>query len=218
MGDNSDDDVLEISRDEYVHKVDEALRKDYGFFFSHEERNVDQQQDAIAMKERVGETIKAKQHEFDCTSKGIIDEGSQSLKNDKLTNLVIIKVKENIRSAGSSKTKKRMHGNKSRKPTIHEDPEFLNFTRKGEYRLRLPVGVSNRAGFSKKRHTLKFENLQGQVTVYEVKSEKNGSALRYSVINWPLFMTENNLNDGDMLDFTYLTSKKTVILKNVRYV
>ncbi|KAJ0803434.1 putative transcription factor B3-Domain family [Helianthus annuus] len=164
MGENSDDDVLEISRDDYVHKVDEALRKDYGFFFSHEERDVDQ-------------------------------------------------VKENISSSGSSKTKKRLHGNKSRKPTIHEDPEVLNFTRKGEYRLRLPVGVSNRAGFSKKLHTLKFENLQGQVTVYEVKREKNGRAVRYSVINWPLFMTENNLNDGDMLDFTYLTSKKTVILK-----
>ncbi|KAF5820765.1 putative transcription factor B3-Domain family [Helianthus annuus] len=207
MGENSDDDVLEISRDDYVHKVDEALRKDYGFFFSHEERDVDQ--DAIAMKERVGETIKAKQHDFDCTSKGTIDEGCQSLKND---------VKENISSSGSSKTKKRLHGNKSRKPTIHEDPEVLNFTRKGEYRLRLPVGVSNRAGFSKKLHTLKFENLQGQVTVYEVKREKNGRAVRYSVINWPLFMTENNLNDGDMLDFTYLTSKKTVILKKVRYV
>ncbi|MFS7914379.1 hypothetical protein Hanom_Chr02g00152681 [Helianthus anomalus] len=42
MGDNSDDEVLEISRDQFVHKVDEALRKDYGFFFSHEEPNVHQ--------------------------------------------------------------------------------------------------------------------------------------------------------------------------------
>ncbi|MFS7987581.1 hypothetical protein Hanom_Chr11g01024641 [Helianthus anomalus] len=158
MGDNSDDDVLEISRDEYVHKVDEDL--------------CIQQQDAITMKEGVGETSKAKQHDVDCTSKGIIAEGSQSLKNDKLTNLVIIKVKENIRSVGSSKSKNPLHGNKSRKPTIPEDPEFLNFTRKGEYRLRLPVGVSNRAGFTKKLHTLKFENLQGQVSIYEVKPEK----------------------------------------------
>ncbi|MFS7954041.1 hypothetical protein Hanom_Chr07g00625661 [Helianthus anomalus] len=40
MRDNSDDEVLEISRDQFVHKVDEALRKEYGFFFSHEEPNV----------------------------------------------------------------------------------------------------------------------------------------------------------------------------------
>ncbi|KAJ0739595.1 hypothetical protein HanOQP8_Chr06g0207491 [Helianthus annuus] len=40
MGDNSDDEVLEISRDQFVHKVDEALRKDYGFFYSNEEPNV----------------------------------------------------------------------------------------------------------------------------------------------------------------------------------
>ncbi|KAM0041544.1 hypothetical protein Hdeb2414_s0011g00367541 [Helianthus debilis subsp. tardiflorus] len=37
MGDNSVDEVLEISRDQFVQKVDEALRQDYGFFFSHEE-------------------------------------------------------------------------------------------------------------------------------------------------------------------------------------
>ncbi|MFS7920552.1 hypothetical protein Hanom_Chr03g00226211 [Helianthus anomalus] len=61
MGDNSDDEVLEISRDQFVHKVDEALRKDYGFFFSHEEPNVHQdlciqQEDAITIKEGVGKT------------------------------------------------------------------------------------------------------------------------------------------------------------------
>ncbi|MFS8014632.1 hypothetical protein Hanom_Chr15g01346781 [Helianthus anomalus] len=37
---------------------------------------------------------------------------------------------------------------------------------------RLPVGVSNRAGFTKKLHTLKIENMQGQVSTYEVKPEK----------------------------------------------
>ncbi|KAM0040222.1 hypothetical protein Hdeb2414_s0012g00391281 [Helianthus debilis subsp. tardiflorus] len=42
MGDNSDDEVLEISRDQFVQKVDEALLKDYGFFFSHEVPNVHQ--------------------------------------------------------------------------------------------------------------------------------------------------------------------------------
>ncbi|KAJ0818594.1 hypothetical protein HanPI659440_Chr00c01g0704261 [Helianthus annuus] len=42
MGDNSNDEVLEISRDQFVQKVDAALRKDYGFFFSHEVPNVHQ--------------------------------------------------------------------------------------------------------------------------------------------------------------------------------
>ncbi|KAM0054381.1 hypothetical protein Hdeb2414_s0006g00194271 [Helianthus debilis subsp. tardiflorus] len=179
MGENSDDEVLEISRDQFVHKVDKALHKDYGFFFSHEEPNVHQdicipQQDAITMKEGVGNTSKGKQHDVECTSKGFISEGSQSLTKD---------VKENIRSVGSSKYKKRLHGDNCRQHTIPEDPEVLNFTCKGEYRLRLPVGVSNRAGFTKKLHTLKIENLHGQVSTYELKPEKNGSALRYSVIN-----------------------------------
>ncbi|XP_035841272.1 uncharacterized protein LOC118488167 [Helianthus annuus] len=213
MGDNSDDEVLEISRDQFVQKVDEALRKDYGFFFKHEEPNVPQdscipQEDTITM-EGSGNTSKVKQHDVQSTSKAFISEGSQSHTED---------AKENIRSVGSSKYKKRLHGDNRGQHTIPEDPEVLNFTRKGEYRLRLPVGVSNRAGFTKKLHTLKIENMQGQVSTYEVKREKNGSALRYSVIDWPVFMAENNLNDGDMLDFTYVTSKKTVILKNVRHV
>ncbi|MFS7931942.1 hypothetical protein Hanom_Chr04g00361911 [Helianthus anomalus] len=76
MGDNSDDEVLEISRDQF------ALRKDYGFFFSHEVPNVHQQEDGITMNEGVGKTSKGKEHDVDCTSKGIIAEGSQSLKKD----------------------------------------------------------------------------------------------------------------------------------------
>uniref|UniRef100_A0A1Y3BXH1 Uncharacterized protein n=1 Tax=Helianthus annuus TaxID=4232 RepID=A0A1Y3BXH1_HELAN len=42
MADHSDDEVIEISRDQFVQTVDEALRKEYGFFFSHEEPNVPQ--------------------------------------------------------------------------------------------------------------------------------------------------------------------------------
>ncbi|KAF5817452.1 putative transcription factor B3-Domain family [Helianthus annuus] len=212
MGDNSDDEVVEVSRDEYLHKLDEAIRKDYGFMFSHEEPNVHQdlcieEHNAITMKEGLGEPSNVKQHDVYCTSKGVIAEGSPSLTKD---------VKKNVSSIGTSKSKKRLPAKKSGKHTIPEDPEFCNFTRRGKYRLRLPVMVSKRAGFTKNLHTLKFENLQGQVSIYEVKPEKNGSASRYSVINWPIYMAENNLNDGVMLDFTYVTSKKTVILKNVR--
>ncbi|MFS7928629.1 hypothetical protein Hanom_Chr04g00323001 [Helianthus anomalus] len=92
MGDNSDDEVLEISRDQFVEKVDEALRKDYGFFFSHEVPNVHQdlliqQEDGINMKEGFGKTSKGKEHGVDCTSKGIIAEGSQSLKKDVSTEI-----------------------------------------------------------------------------------------------------------------------------------
>ncbi|XP_035836273.1 uncharacterized protein LOC118484348 [Helianthus annuus] len=168
MGDNSDDEVLEISRDQFVQKVDEALRQDYGFFFSHEEPNDHQdicipQEDAITMKEGVGNTSKGKLHDVECTSKGFISEGSQYLTKD---------VKESIRSVGSSKSKKRLHGENCGQHTVPEDPAVLNFTRKGEYRLRLPVGVSKRAGFTKKLHTLKIENMQGQVSTYEVKREK----------------------------------------------
>ncbi|KAJ0809147.1 putative transcription factor B3-Domain family [Helianthus annuus] len=192
MGDNSDDDVVEVSRDEYLHKLDEDL--------------CIQDQNAITIKDGLGEPSNVKQHDV-CISNGVIDEVSPSLTRD---------VKKNVSYIGTSKSKKRLPAKKCGKHTIPEDPEFCNFTRKGEYRLRLPVLVSKRAGFTKKLHTLKFENLQGQVSLYEVKPEKNGSASRYSVINWPIFMAENNLDDGVMLDFTYVTSKKTVILKNVR--
>ncbi|KAF5773766.1 hypothetical protein HanRHA438_Chr13g0603031 [Helianthus annuus] len=178
MGDNSDDEVVEVSRDEFFHKLDEDL--------------CIQEQNAITIKEGLGEPSNVKQHDVYCTSKGVIAEGSQSLTKD---------VKKNVRSVGTSKSKKRLPG----KHNIPEDPEFCNFTRRGEYRLRLPALVSKRAGFTKKLHTLKFENLQGQVSIYEVKPEKNGSASRYSVINWPIFMAENNLNDGVMLYFTYVT-------------
>ncbi|MFS8022084.1 hypothetical protein Hanom_Chr16g01435361 [Helianthus anomalus] len=206
MGDNSDDEVVEVSRDQFFHKLDEALHKDYGFMFSHEEPNVHQdlciqEQNAITIKEGLGEPSNGKQHDVDCNSKGVIAEGSPSLTKD---------VKKNVSSVGTSKSKKRLPGKKSVKHTIPEDPEFSS-----------SGPVSKRAGFTKKLHTLKFENLQGQVSIYEVKPEKNGSASRYSVINiiWPIFMAENNLNDGVMLDFTYVTSKKkTVILKNVRSV
>ncbi|MFS8026176.1 putative DNA-binding pseudobarrel domain superfamily [Helianthus anomalus] len=81
---------------------------------------------------------------------------------------------------------------------------------------RLPVEVANRAGFKKKRHSLKVQNLEGNVVVYIAKTEKNGSANRYSVENWQKFMDDNNFIDGMMLDFTFLTSKNTIILKNVR--
>ncbi|MFS7984355.1 hypothetical protein Hanom_Chr11g00985531 [Helianthus anomalus] len=168
MGDNSDDEVLEVSRDQFVHKLDEDL--------------CIQEQNAITINEGLGEPSKGKQLDVDCTSKGFIAEGSPSLTKD---------VKKNVSSVGTSKSKKRLPGKKSEKYTIPEDPEFCTLH-------RLPVLVTNRVGFTKKLHTLKFENLQWQVSIYEVKPEKNGSALRYSVINWPRFMAENNLNDGIM--------------------
>ncbi|KAM0056974.1 hypothetical protein Hdeb2414_s0006g00224821 [Helianthus debilis subsp. tardiflorus] len=93
MGDNSDDEVVEVSRDEYLHKLDEAIRKDYGFMFSHEEPNVHQdlciqEQNAITIKEGLGEPSNVKQHDVYCTSKGVIAGGSPSLTKDRLPVLV----------------------------------------------------------------------------------------------------------------------------------
>ncbi|MFS8011598.1 putative transcription factor B3-Domain family [Helianthus anomalus] len=105
---------------------------------------------------------------------------------------------------------------KVQKGNVNTDSEFFDFTRKGEYRLRLPVEVANRAGFKKKRHSLNVQNLEGEVVVYTAKIEKNGTANRYSVENWQKFMDDNKLIDGMMLDFTFVTSKNTIILKTVR--
>ncbi|MFS7925511.1 hypothetical protein Hanom_Chr04g00285921 [Helianthus anomalus] len=86
MADHSDDEVIEISRDQFVQTVDAALRKEYGFFFSNEEPNVPQdscipQKDTITI-EGSGNTSKVKQHEVQCTSKAFISEGSQSHTED----------------------------------------------------------------------------------------------------------------------------------------
>ncbi|MFS7904638.1 hypothetical protein Hanom_Chr01g00038481 [Helianthus anomalus] len=117
-------------------------------------------------------------------------------------------VKQNVPSVGTSRLKKHSLAKKGQTGNVFVDAEFFDFTRKGEYRLCLPVEVANRAGFTKKIHSLKVQNLEGHV-VYTAKTEKNGCAKRYSVENCRQFMVDNNLIDAVMLEFTFVTSKKT---------
>ncbi|MFS8001665.1 hypothetical protein Hanom_Chr13g01192981 [Helianthus anomalus] len=58
------------------------------------------------------------------------------------------------------------------------DAEFFNFIRKGDYRLRLPIGVVNRAGMSDSLQPLSVQNMTGDDEVYETKTELNGGTLR----------------------------------------
>ncbi|KAJ0879313.1 putative transcription factor B3-Domain family [Helianthus annuus] len=124
-------------------------------------------------------------------------------------------VKQNVPSVGTSSLKKYIIPKKGQTWNFPVDAKNFDFTRKGEYRLRLPVEVANRAGFTKKKHSLKVQNLEGHV-VYTAKTEKIGCAKRYSVDNWQKFMADNNLINGVMLDFTFVTSKNTIILRKVR--
>ncbi|MFS7910068.1 hypothetical protein Hanom_Chr02g00101951 [Helianthus anomalus] len=56
------------------------------------------------------------------------------------------------------------------------DAEFFNFSRKGDYRLCLPVEVVNRAGLSDNLQPLSVQNMIGDVEVYETKTELNSGA------------------------------------------
>ncbi|MFS7984294.1 putative transcription factor B3-Domain family [Helianthus anomalus] len=95
------------------------------------------------------------------------------------------------------------------------DPEFFNFRRKGDYRLRLHVEVVNRAGLFDNLEPLYVQNMTGDVEVYETKTELNSGTLRYVVDGWRKFMADNQLEFGQMLHFTYVTSQKKIVLNDV---
>ncbi|KAJ0477963.1 putative transcription factor B3-Domain family [Helianthus annuus] len=95
------------------------------------------------------------------------------------------------------------------------DAEFFNFSRKAEYRLRLPVEVINRAGLSDNLQPLSVQNMTGDVEVYETKTELNIGTLRYAIDGWRKFMSDNHLEFGHMLHFTYVTSQKKIVLNDV---
>ncbi|KAJ0459228.1 putative transcription factor B3-Domain family [Helianthus annuus] len=95
------------------------------------------------------------------------------------------------------------------------DAEFFNFNRKGDYRLRLPVEVVNRACLSDNLQDLYVKNMNGYVEAYETKTELNGGKLRYAIDGWRKFMSDNNLEFGHMLHFTYVTSQKKIVLNDV---
>ncbi|KAJ0612170.1 putative transcription factor B3-Domain family [Helianthus annuus] len=95
------------------------------------------------------------------------------------------------------------------------DAEFFNFSRKGDYRLRLPVEVVNRAGLSDNLQPLSVQSMTGDVEVYETKAELNSGTLRYAIDGWRKFMADNHLEFGRMLHFTYVTSQKKIVLNDV---
>ncbi|MFS7997411.1 putative transcription factor B3-Domain family [Helianthus anomalus] len=95
------------------------------------------------------------------------------------------------------------------------DPKFFNFSRKGDYRLHLPVEVVERAGLSDNLQPLSVQNMTWDIEVYEMKTELNGGTLRYAVDGWRKFMVDNQLEFGHMLHFTYVTSKKKIVLNDV---
>ncbi|KAM0040997.1 putative transcription factor B3-Domain family [Helianthus debilis subsp. tardiflorus] len=95
------------------------------------------------------------------------------------------------------------------------DAEFFNFRHKGDYRLCLPVEVVKRAGLSNKLQPLSVQNITGDVEVYETKTELNDGRLHYVIDGWQKFMSDNELEFGHMLHFTYVTSQKKIVLNDV---
>ncbi|KAJ0883991.1 putative transcription factor B3-Domain family [Helianthus annuus] len=111
--------------------------------------------------------------------------------------------------------------NKVSRIGIH--PEYFDFSRKAEYRLflffqrikRLPVEVVNRAGLSDRLQPISVQNLNGDVEVYDTKTELNRCTLRYAVDGWRKFMDDNQLQFGHMLHFTFVTSQRKIVLNGV---
>ncbi|KAM0070306.1 putative transcription factor B3-Domain family [Helianthus debilis subsp. tardiflorus] len=95
------------------------------------------------------------------------------------------------------------------------DAEFFNFSPKGDYRLRLTVEVVKRADLSDNLQPLSVENMTEDVEVYETNTELNSGTLCYTVDGWRKFMSDNHLEFGHMLHFTYVTSQKKIVLNDV---
>ncbi|MFS7966868.1 putative transcription factor B3-Domain family [Helianthus anomalus] len=81
--------------------------------------------------------------------------------------------------------------------------------------VRLPVEVVNRAGLSDNLQPLYVLNMTGDVEIYETKTELNGGTLCYAIDGWRKFIADNQLVFGHMLHFTYVTSKKKIVLNDV---
>ena len=75
--------------------------------------------------------------------------------------------------------------------------------------------VVNRVGLSESLQPISVQNMNGDVEVYETKTELNGGTLRYAVDGWRKFMEDNQLQFGHMPHFTYLTSLRKIVLNDV---
>ncbi|KAJ0739960.1 putative transcription factor B3-Domain family [Helianthus annuus] len=216
---DDDDDVLLISKADY----DEALFKDIqedespsGAVPSRTPKNV-HVQDTMQYVEGKG---KAKifadgsdtVENFNKECKG----RKRSTKSDSiLCHPSVETVKKLSAAVQNVKHRKKVTRNVRKVSGVGMDPEFFNFSRKGEHRLRLPVEVVNRAGLSQILQPISVQNMNGDVEVYETKTELNGGTLRYAVDGWRKFMEDNQLQFGHMLHFTYVTSQRKIVLNDV---
>ncbi|MFS8004475.1 putative transcription factor B3-Domain family [Helianthus anomalus] len=109
----------------------------------------------------------------------------------------------------------KVHSGKPKKVDVQKSLRKRDASQLKTMQDRLPVEVVKRAGLSEKLQPLSVQNMTGDVEVYETKTDLNEGKLRYAIDGWRKFMTDNDLQFGHMLHFTYVTSQKKIVLNDV---
>ncbi|KAM0029868.1 putative transcription factor B3-Domain family [Helianthus debilis subsp. tardiflorus] len=191
---SDDDDVIQISKADYDEALFKVERKGKAKIFADGSDTVE-----ILNKECKGRKRSTKSDSILCHP------SAETVKKPKKLSTAVQNVKH----------RKKVTRNARKVSGVGMDPEFFNFSRKGEHRLRLHVEVVNRAGLSQILQPIAVQNMNGDVEVYETKTELNDGTLRYAVDGWRKFMEDNQLQFGHMLHFTYVTSQRKIVLNDV---
>ncbi|MFS7935046.1 putative transcription factor B3-Domain family [Helianthus anomalus] len=210
---SDEDDVFQISKADYYETLLKDIEEDDNIYIPDENPSSSKVKgkgkgkakvivDKSETVEKMKKDFKGRHHiKFDCSS---YRSSADYVKGKKPA-----KVVQNV------KHQKKISRNARKLSGDGMDAEFFNFSCKGGYRLHLPVEVVNRAGLSDNLQDLYVQNMNGYVEAYETKTELNGGKLRYAIDGWRKFMSDNNLEFGHMLHFTYVTSQKKIVLNDV---
>ncbi|KAJ0671343.1 putative transcription factor B3-Domain family [Helianthus annuus] len=183
--DDDDDDVIQISKAYY----DKALFKDIE---EDDNQPTSDKSPSVTVtpstpkKVHVKETLKVGDGLRFKTSQDVKGKGNGKLFVDRSVTVDNFNKqckgrKRSTTSAQTVKHRKKVTRNANKVSGLGMDPEFFNFSRKAEYRLRLPVVVVNRVGLSESLQPISVQNMNGDVEVYETKTELNSGTLRYAV-------------------------------------
>ncbi|MFS7935402.1 putative transcription factor B3-Domain family [Helianthus anomalus] len=80
---------------------------------------------------------------------------------------------------------------------------------------RMPTDVVRIVGFKNKVHELKVTNKTGKTIDMNLRRQKNGDGVRYSIEGWPMFMQQNGIRFGETLHFGFVCSGNVMILSQV---
>ncbi|XP_035830876.1 uncharacterized protein LOC110866786 [Helianthus annuus] len=203
--DDDDDDVIQISRADY----DKALFKDIEVD-DNQPTSVKSPSGTVPTSTpknvHVKETLKVGDGLHFTTTQDLKGKGKGKLSVDRSVTVDNFNKqckgrKRYTTSDQTVKHPKKVSRNANKVSRICIDPEYFDFSRKAEYRLRLPVEVVNRAGLSERLQPISVQNLNGDVEVYDTKTELNSAVL-------PI-VTRDEASHRRKLRKLYLDNKKS---------